>query len=100
MLHVSRHGDRGSELPALPTATVWRAGQEAEVTWQITANHGGGYQVTRDYTHVSTHTCPVPAVPRGPAADRGLLLEDSAAVQHGQAAAAVEQRHQVTRSYI
>ena len=48
MLHVSRHGDRGSELPALPTATVWRAGQEAEVTWQITANHGGGYQVTRD----------------------------------------------------
>ena len=47
MLHVSRHGDRGSELPALPTATMWRAGQEAEVTWQITANHGGGYQVTR-----------------------------------------------------
>ena len=44
MLYVSRHGDRGSELPALPTATVWRAGQEAEVTWQITANHGGGYQ--------------------------------------------------------
>ena len=57
MLHVSRHGDRGSELPALPTATVWRAGQEAEVTWQITANHGGGYQVTRVYTHVTRHTC-------------------------------------------
>ena len=56
MLHVSRHGDRGSELPALPTATVWRAGQEAEVTWQITANHGGGYQVTRDTCHTCLHT--------------------------------------------
>ena len=35
---------RGSELPPLPTKTVWRSGETAEVTWQITANHGGGYQ--------------------------------------------------------
>ena len=34
----------GSALPPLPTATVWTAGGRAEVTWQITANHGGGYQ--------------------------------------------------------
>ena len=40
----ARHGDRGSLLPELPSTTVWRRGQQAEVTWQITANHGGGYQ--------------------------------------------------------
>jgi len=40
----AKHGDRGSELPPLPTKTVWRSGETAEVTWQITANHGGGYQ--------------------------------------------------------
>ena len=38
------HGDRGSQLPPLPSSTVWRRGELAEVTWQITANHGGGYQ--------------------------------------------------------
>ena len=38
------HGDRGSQLPALPSDTVWTRGSRAEVTWQITANHGGGYQ--------------------------------------------------------
>jgi len=40
----ARHGDPGSQLPPLPTSTIWRSGGSAEVTWQITANHGGGYQ--------------------------------------------------------
>ena len=39
------HGDYGSKtLPEFPTSTVWKIGGEAEVIWQITANHGGGYQ--------------------------------------------------------
>jgi len=38
------HGDRGSHLPEVPTSVWWRPGTTAEVTWQITANHGGGYQ--------------------------------------------------------
>jgi hypothetical protein len=40
----AHHGSRGSELPRLPTGTVWKIGGEADVTWQIRANHGGGYQ--------------------------------------------------------
>jgi len=38
------HGDKGSHLPEVPTSVTWRLGGTAEVTWQITANHGGGYQ--------------------------------------------------------
>jgi len=40
---LAHHGDRGSLLPEFPTSTRWTPGGEAEVTWQITANHGGGY---------------------------------------------------------
>jgi len=40
----AKHGDYGSKLPELPSNTVWKIGGEAEVIWQITANHGGGYQ--------------------------------------------------------
>jgi hypothetical protein len=39
------HGDLGSvQLEELPTDAVWTIGGEAEVIWQILANHGGGYQ--------------------------------------------------------
>jgi len=39
------HGDYGSKvLPEMPSDTVWKIGKEAEAIWQITANHGGGYQ--------------------------------------------------------
>eukprot|EP00494_Astrolonche_serrata_P025559 UN25820 len=39
------HGDHGSQvLPEMPSSTVWIIGGEAETIWQITANHGGGYQ--------------------------------------------------------
>lgn len=38
------HGDYGSKvLPHQPSGVVWKAGDEAEVVWQIGANHGGGY---------------------------------------------------------
>merc|ERR1712216_464290 len=37
--------DNGTGLPALPgNKTVWKAGGIAEVSWAISANHGGGYQ--------------------------------------------------------
>ena len=36
-------GDLGSKLPKRPTGTVWTAGDVAEVSWSINANHGGGY---------------------------------------------------------
>ena len=38
------HGDKGSDvLKPLAAPAVWAAGGTAEVTWQVTANHGGGY---------------------------------------------------------
>ena len=39
------HGMRGTLLPPIPgyVPPVWTAGLEAEVTWQIRNNHGGGY---------------------------------------------------------
>lgn len=38
------HGDAGSAtLRPMNTPTAWRRGATAEVAWQVTANHGGGY---------------------------------------------------------
>jgi len=39
----SRHGQRGSTLPALPSDAQWKIGGEARVSWQVRNNHGGGY---------------------------------------------------------
>jgi len=39
----AKHGMKGSDLPEMPTGTVWKAGGEAEVVWQVRFNHGGGY---------------------------------------------------------
>ena len=32
------HGMKGTDLPELPTGTVWTAGGQAEVTWQVKFN--------------------------------------------------------------
>merc|ERR1712212_1073597 len=40
----AKQGDIGSSLPKMPTGTVWKSGSEVNVSWAITANHGGGYQ--------------------------------------------------------
>lgn len=41
----AKAGDLGSKvLPRMPTNTTWQAGSVVEVSWGITANHGGGYQ--------------------------------------------------------
>jgi len=37
------HGQKGSTLPRMPTGVQWKIGGEAEVTWQVRNNHGGGY---------------------------------------------------------
>eukprot|EP01065_Artemidia_motanka_P022789 TRINITY_DN269_c0_g1_i1.p1 TRINITY_DN269_c0_g1~~TRINITY_DN269_c0_g1_i1.p1 ORF type:complete len:428 (+),score=110.04 TRINITY_DN269_c0_g1_i1:96-1379(+) len=37
-------GYPGSKLPPVDLKTTWKAGTEVEVSWGITANHGGGYQ--------------------------------------------------------
>ena len=34
---------RGTALPPMDTGVVWTLGTTAEVTWQISNNHGGGY---------------------------------------------------------
>ena len=38
---------KGTDLPELPESfyspVAWTIGLEAEVTWQIRNNHGGGY---------------------------------------------------------
>ena len=39
----AKRGDRGSQLPRRDTGTVWTAGDVVEVSWALTANHGGGY---------------------------------------------------------
>lgn len=40
----AKKGDKGTEvLPEYPSGTVWVAGGQGETTWQISANHGGGY---------------------------------------------------------
>ena len=39
----AHHGMRGSTLPRMPTGTVWKRGGEANVTWNVRNNHGGGY---------------------------------------------------------
>ena len=38
----ARNGDLGSKLPPLPTGTVWTAGSDVEVAFNIKAFHGGG----------------------------------------------------------
>merc|ERR1712076_50189 len=41
----AKQGDLGSvQLPRTSTGTVWKAGAQVEVSWNILANHGGGYQ--------------------------------------------------------
>ena len=42
------HGDVGSTtLKPIEAPTTWHAGATAEVAWQVTANHGGGYAYRR-----------------------------------------------------
>ena len=33
----------GTALPRMDTGVVWQLGGEAQVTWQVLNNHGGGY---------------------------------------------------------
>ena len=41
---LSQGGERGSLLPRrTDVGTVWTAGDVVEVSWSLTANHGGGY---------------------------------------------------------
>ena len=40
----AHHGMRGTDLAPLETGVQWSIGGEAEVTWQVRNNHGGGYQ--------------------------------------------------------
>jgi len=41
----AKAGDLGSKtLARMPTNTTWEAGAVVDVSWGITANHGGGYQ--------------------------------------------------------
>jgi len=39
----AHHGLNGTLLPPMDTGVVWTIGLEAEVTWQVLNNHGGGY---------------------------------------------------------
>lgn len=41
----AKQGDLGATLQPLETGTTWKAGDSAEVSWALSANHGGGYQV-------------------------------------------------------
>ena len=39
---AAHHGMKGTDLPELPTGVKWKIGGEAEVSWQVRNNHGGG----------------------------------------------------------
>lgn len=39
----AHHGMNGTLLKPMDTGVVWTIGLEAEVTWQVENNHGGGY---------------------------------------------------------
>ena len=44
-IHIFELGDHGSRnLPEMPSGIVWKSGELVNVSWSITANHGGGYQ--------------------------------------------------------
>lgn len=52
------HGDLGSvRLEELPTDTAWTIGGEAEVIWQILANHGGGYRKFNENNFATLLSC-------------------------------------------
>ena len=38
----AKHGQNGTTLPEMDTGVVWTIGGEAEVSWQVRNNHGGG----------------------------------------------------------
>ena len=40
---LTKEGDLGSKLPAMPSQATWKAGASHEVGWTLAANHGGGY---------------------------------------------------------
>ena len=40
---LTKEGDLGSKLPAMPSQATWEAGASYEVGWTVAANHGGGY---------------------------------------------------------
>jgi hypothetical protein len=40
---LSKQGDLGSKLPAMPAQATWKAGSAVEVGWTVSAHHGGGY---------------------------------------------------------
>ena len=42
----AHHGMKGTDLPEMPTGTVWKAGGTAEVVWQVRFNHGGGISLS------------------------------------------------------
>jgi len=39
----ARHGQNGTTLPELSSGVKWKIGGEAQVSWQVRNNHGGGY---------------------------------------------------------
>jgi hypothetical protein len=43
----AKFGDLGSKLPKLDSGVVWKVGATVETIWNVRANHGGGYQVSR-----------------------------------------------------
>eukprot|EP00966_Prymnesium_polylepis_P098342 2277561-Prymnesium_polylepis.1 len=106
----AKGGDLGSvALPPAPSGTIWTAGSEAEVAWEIRYNHGGGYQARAYRLRAS----PAPHCRRPPPHARtprrghhavsplpglggalgGVLPAHAAAVRPRQARATVPQRH-------
>jgi hypothetical protein len=43
----AHHGMKGTDLPEMPTGTVWKAGGTAEVAWNVRFNHGGGCECSQ-----------------------------------------------------
>lgn len=93
----AHHGMAGTDLPAMDTGVVWKAGGTAEVTWQIRNNHGGGYQVCAHDSHhmMLIWVDAVPSLPYWGGPHRSLFSEDSAGVRTRPASHRVPERFSV-----
>ena len=53
----ARHGQLGTTLPEMPTGDNWKIGGEAEVSWQVRNNHGGGTHLRIPFPSMITRLC-------------------------------------------
>ena len=70
---------KGTDLPEMPTGTVWKAGGTAEVAWNVRFNHGGGCECSGDRSRFTAVQLPEPASDQVPASQAVQEMASSSA---------------------